>query len=428
MPSKRTVQLLLFMLSVVVFLDRISISLAAHRIQEELSIVPERWGWILGAFTLGYAAFGIPSGAMGDRIGARKMLTYIVLWWSVFTTLTGLARGFYFLLACRLLFGIGEAGAYPNGAIVISQWFPESERGRAHGMMFLGAQIGGMLVPLVMIPLQMRFGYLGWRLSFAILGCLGVFWVLAWRVRFRDFPAATIQKQKPPSAQLNWKAALSTPGVWFLAAMYLLYCYAGFFYISWFPIYLLHARGFQERDLLFTVFPPAAGAVAYVTGGYLNDFLRQRIGLRWGPRLIGAFGFGVATVCLLAMTYTRSRSMMIVCFTIAAGGLSLLVPSAWAVCVGMAGRAAGSLTGFMNTAGQLGSFLTSVLFGLFVTYFHSYQTPVLILCGACFVGALTWSGIDGTRTIAPNDACHGDLVLRDHRIGAGINCESLRKH
>src|SRR5580704_16945474 len=107
---------LLAMLSVITYLDRVCIFVAGPHIQEELGISPRGWGWILGVFSLSYGLFEIPSGALGDRFGQRKVLTRIVTWWSTFTILTGLVTNFNLLLATRFLFGAGEAGAYPNMA------------------------------------------------------------------------------------------------------------------------------------------------------------------------------------------------------------------------------------------------------------------------------------------------------------------------
>ena len=132
--EKRSIVLLLLVLvSVITFLDRLAIAVAGPRMQDELGITPERWGWVLGAFVLTYGLFEVPTGVMGDRVGQRKVLTRVVVWWSVFTCLTGSVSGFLPLLVTRLLFGVGEAGAYPNIAGVIARWFPPGERARARG-------------------------------------------------------------------------------------------------------------------------------------------------------------------------------------------------------------------------------------------------------------------------------------------------------
>ena len=114
MKKRHRVLGFLVSLSVITFLDRLAIAVAGPRIQDELHIPPERWGWVLGAFALAYGIFEIPSGASGDRLGQRRVLTRIVVWWSAFTAATAAAANFAQLILTQLLFGAGEAGAYPN--------------------------------------------------------------------------------------------------------------------------------------------------------------------------------------------------------------------------------------------------------------------------------------------------------------------------
>src|SRR5258708_3396067 len=138
---------LLSLLLVITYLDRVCISVAGPRMQEDLHLGPLAWSWVTGVFTLSYAVFEIPSGVLGDRIGPRRVLTRIVLWWSAFTSLTGLVTGYYPLLLTRFLFGMGEAGAYPNASVVVARWFPVQERGRAFGITLMSAQLGGAFAP-----------------------------------------------------------------------------------------------------------------------------------------------------------------------------------------------------------------------------------------------------------------------------------------
>ena len=126
-PWHRVVGLLVLLFGIT-YLDRVCISVAGPRIQEELHISPIGWGWVVGAFTISYCLFEIPTGILGDRIGPRRVLARIVLWWSAFTALTGAVTGFYPLLITRFLFGAGEAGAFPNASIVVSRWFPPTRR------------------------------------------------------------------------------------------------------------------------------------------------------------------------------------------------------------------------------------------------------------------------------------------------------------
>jgi len=160
--KRHVVLILLALLSIITFVDRLAIAVAGPRIQEELRIPPHLWGWVLGAFVLAYGIFEIPTGAMGDRIGQRKVLARIVLWWSAFTALTGVAYSFAALVIIRFLFGAGEAGAFPNASGVVARWFPVHERARAQGVVFAASRLGGALTPLIVVPLQ---ALLGWRVT-----------------------------------------------------------------------------------------------------------------------------------------------------------------------------------------------------------------------------------------------------------------------
>src|SRR5512137_646667 len=185
MRYRNRVLTLLFFLSIITYIDRVCIGVASPRMQEELGITPSKWGLVLGAFAISYAAFELPSGALGDRIGPRKVLMRIVLWWSAFTSLTGAATSYIHLLVCRFLFGAGEAGAYPNSSCAIAQWFPFAERARAQGGVWMASRLGGAIAPLIVVPLQAQ---LGWRNVFYIFGAIGVVWAAGWYLWFRDRP------------------------------------------------------------------------------------------------------------------------------------------------------------------------------------------------------------------------------------------------
>ena len=189
MKYRHRVLVLVCLLLTILMLDRVCISVAGPRMQAALHIGPVGWGWVNGAFALAFALFEIPSGVLGDRIGPRRVLTRIVLWWSAFTALTGAVFGLPFLLAARFLFGAGEAGGYPNASVVIARWFPVRERGRAFGFMLMAAQLGGALSPLIVVPIQVHYG---WRASFWFLGLLGPLWAAAWFFWYRDSPGEKI--------------------------------------------------------------------------------------------------------------------------------------------------------------------------------------------------------------------------------------------
>jgi MFS family permease len=157
-------------LAVITYLDRVAISSAAPAIRNELGLSLIQMGWAFSVFTFAYAAFEIPSGWLGDVAGPRRVLTRIVLWWSAFTMLTGAAWNFVSLLVVRFMFGVGEAGAFPNISKSFSNWFPIAERGNAHGVIFMGTRLGGALAPPLIVLLM---GVIGWRMAFVVFGAIG---------------------------------------------------------------------------------------------------------------------------------------------------------------------------------------------------------------------------------------------------------------
>lgn len=404
----------LSLLSVITYIDRVCISVAGPRMQADLDISPERWGWVVGAFTLAYAAFEIPSGAMGDRIGARKVLTRIVIWWSAFTSLTGMVSNYFVLLAVRFLFGAGEAGAYPNSSSSVSRWFPTAERARAHGWIWMASRVGGALSPLLVVPIQQRFG---WRASFWVFGILGIVWAFLWYRWYRDHPSekpgvtpaemAEIGAASKAEAHrgLPWGIALRNSNLWTIMVMYHLYCWGGYFYLSWLHTYLEKGRGFTENQMaIWSTLPFVIGAAANMLGGMLSDVLVRHFGLKVGRRSVGSLGLGLSAVLVLATALTGSKTAAAIFLAFGYGAMDCMLPVAWAVCLDVGRKYAGTVTGAMNMAGQVGSFLSAVVFGYLVKYFGNYNSPLVLMSFMLFLSALLFLKIDPTRQIVPEAA------------------------
>src|ERR1700682_1211169 len=173
-PYRRRVLVFLFLLILITYLDRVSISLVGVRIKAAFHLSNEQFGWVLGAFALAYALFEIPSGIAGDRYGQRAVFIRIVLWWSLFTALTGVTTGLLSLICVRFLFGVGESGAYPNSSGTVSRWFPVTETTKGISWMSIGANTGAAIAPLIIIPLAVAYG---WQVPFFVNGFIGILWV-----------------------------------------------------------------------------------------------------------------------------------------------------------------------------------------------------------------------------------------------------------
>jgi MFS family permease len=386
---------LLSLLLIVTYLDRVCISVAGPRMQEALHIGPAAWGWVTGIFTLSYAVFEIPAGALGDRIGARRVLTRIVLWWSAFTSLTGLMTSYYPLLATRFLFGMGEAGAYPNAAVVVSRWFPVEERSRAFGLTLMSAQIGGAVAPLLVVPIQMRYG---WRASFYCFGILGVIWSAIWYGWYRDSPAekpgvsqAELEETRGLTSQahqqLPWAIAVRSRSFWALMGVAACYVYTFYFFQSWFHTYLVKAHGYSENDLLLSSLPFAVAALANGTGGFASNALVRRAGGARGRCLIGAVCLAISALGLFAVMFTHGQLATMILLSMSYASLAFQQPVMFAACLDIGGSYAGALVGAMNASSQVGSFLSSVAFGYLVVYYGSYNAPFLPMIFFLAIGA-----------------------------------------
>ena len=397
--KRQRVLLFLVVLAIITFLDRIAISVAAARMQSDLQIDTGRWGWILGAFVLSYGLFEIPTGAMGDRLGPRRVLTRVVLWWSTFTALTGLTRGFSSLLATRFLFGMGEAGAYPNISAALARWYPADSRAQAQGFIWGASRLGGALAPLIVVPLQRT---LGWRTTFVLLGLIGAVWALGWFAWYRDKPPEQAEAGAPAAhAKTNWGQLFRNKQMRLLFAMYWCYGWGPWFYFSWYPLYLMKAGHFSEKQMgLYSALPYILGVIANVVGGGVFDRLAARCGIRFTGRLIGSASLLGAAGLMLAMTQIHQRALLVIVSALGFGVGDLMVPAAWAVAMNMGGERAGTVTGAMNTAGQLGGFVCSVLAGYLVQATGTYNAPVIVVACVLIVAACLFSRIDGSAKIA----------------------------
>jgi len=412
---------LLVLLFAILYLDRVCISVAGPRMQEDLGIDPIGWGWVTGIFTLAYCVFEIPTGVMGDRLGARRVLTRIVVWWSAFTALTGAVTGYYPLLAVRFLFGAGEAGAFPNSAIVITRWFPPSRRATMSGVALMASQIGGALAPLLVLPIQMRYG---WRMSFFVFGTLGLIWAAVWYGWFRDSPEEKIG-QRPSSDREDavmhghkhfpWHLAFASSTVWALLLLAFCYVYVYNFFQTWFHTYLVKGRGFSEAGLLLSVLPYVVAIGANFAGGATSDRLARTLGPRRGRRLVGGAALAAAACFTIAAMMTSNGILTVVFLALTYGSITFQQSGVFGVCLDIGGRNAGSMVGLMNTASQVGGFAGSVLYGYLVERFRSYDAPFVPMAGLLVVGALCWLAVDASRPIEALEAAAPER-LRQHEL------------
>ncbi len=402
----RVVGLLSF-LAIITYLDRVCIAVAGPRMQDSLHISPQAWGWVTSVFFISYAAFEIPTGALGDRIGPRRVLTRIVTWWSAFTSLTGIVSSYPLLVLVRFCFGMGEAGAYPNAAAVIGRWIPKLNRARTWGIIWMTSQVGAAIAPLLVVPIQARYG---WRASFYLFGILGVIWSALWYAWFRDSPRemsgiTAVERQEigddPPVRHggMPWRQALRSGALWRIAAIGACYVYVIAFFQSWLQTYLVKGRGFTEASLVLSTLPYIVGAGANITGGLVSDRLVRKFGLKTGRRAVGVLGLGTAAIFMAATIVATSGTWSLIFLSLAYAGILFQQPNLCAVCLDTGRNHAGAVFGFMNTAANAASAVSSVVFGYLVAYSGSYDAPFLPMLALLCVGTVLWLKIDPTHQL-----------------------------
>jgi MFS family permease len=398
---------MLSLLSIITYVDRVCIAVAGPRMQDALHISPQAWGWVTSVFFLSYSAFEIPTGALGDRIGPRRVLTRIVLWWSAFTSLTGVVSSYSLLLVVRFCFGVGEAGAYPNASAVIGRWIPPLQRARAWGIVWMTSQIGAAISPLLVVPIQMRYG---WQASFYVFGFLGVIWAAVWYAWFRDSPAekagvtsAELQEIGPappvPHGGVPWASALRNAMFWRIAAIGASYVYVLGFFQSWLQTYLVKGHGYTEAALVLSSLPYVVGGCANGLGGLASDWLVRRYGLKTGRRTLGVLGLSSAAVFMAATVVTTDGRWALVFLSLAYAGILAQQPNLCAVCLDMGRTHAGSVFGFMNMAANAASAVSSVVFGYLVAYSGSYNAPLIPMVATLCVGTWLWLTLDPSRQL-----------------------------
>ncbi len=414
LPYRYRVLAFLCSLTTLTYLDRICISIVGVRLKADLNLTNEQFGWVLAAFALSYALFEIPSGSWGDRIGPRAVFIRIVLWWSLFTALTGFVTGLLSLLVIRFLFGMGESGTMPNCVLVISRWFPASETGRALPWMGIGTQIGSAIAPLIIIPIAAAYG---WRASFFVNGAIGLLWILLCYFWFKDFPSEMKRisekekklirensRHKEHQQLFSWKIILSNPTLWALMGMYFCFQWANYFFIAWMPVYLqekLHFSEKQTQPIIFTVF--VIGIIGLLTGGFCIDWLAKKKGLFFGRRFIGMMGIGLCGLSILLAGLASQKNLSAFFLVAANGFYSFGVMSCFAVCTDIGRNNAGTVSGAMNSFGQLGAFFLAIVFGKIVDTAHNVSTALYVIAFAQLVGCLLWLAIDPRKQLVTKE-------------------------
>jgi MFS family permease len=419
-PSRvrRRVLGFLLVLAFLTYLDRACMASIKPYLVDDLHLSMTEMSAIFSSFALAYGLFEIPTGHWGDRAGTRSVLARIVAWWSTFTVATGLAFNYASMLVIRFLFGMGEAGAFPNAALTISRWVPVSEQGMAQGTFFAMAHFGGAATPLIVGGL---LSVLNWRVMLVLFGALGFVWVFAWHRWFRDDPAQHPQVDAAELALITagaarpdehargaaeqhagglFRAALASRSLLLLCLVYATNGYGFYFLITWLPDYLKSFHHFSPLEVqLYAGLPLFLSIPADLYGGHLTDRLARRFGLRLGRIAVGCVGYLLAGAAVLGSTCCSDPVAAVVLFSIGAACSMSTLGATWATCMAIGGPRTGIMAAVMNSSSQAGSFLSPLVLSFLVQHYADWKIPIYVIGGLYLVAAGAWVFIDPRETI-----------------------------
>ena len=357
-------------------------------------------GAVFSAFALGYALAQIPSGRLADRFGPRAALTAVVAGWSVLTAMTGATTSLAMLLAVRFLFGAAEAGGYPAASKVYYNWLPKAEHGRANGIVFSGSRLGAAVAYPVMSWLLQRWH---WRAVFGVLAVPGLLWSAGWLAWFRDHPPKPVATETgaPKRPSRPFAEVVRSPAMLLAMAQYIATNFTTFLAISWMLPYLKQRYQLTASDAAwYASMPLLIAAASQWCSGLLVDRLYRSAMRPWSRALPAVAGFVLSSCGLVAVCVAATPAAATASFMLATFGVEMTISPSWAYCLDIGGENAGGVSGAMNMAGNLSSFVSANAFpflsritGTPNTYFLLTVLLNLIAAG-CWIRMRHYSGFN----------------------------------
>jgi MFS family permease len=394
------------LINVVSYSDRACIAVVGPELRRAFNLSPAELGLVFGSFSLAYAMFQAPWGALADRKGARGVVSFAIFWWSAFAALTAAAWNAASLVVLRFLFGAGESALSPAVASAFNRWVPLRERATAFGAFLGGGRLGGALAP----PLAaLLVATAGWRAVFVCFALAGLPAALLWRRSFREAPhlhprvneaeaelVARGCEEEGPLPELR-SPRCSAPLLCLLGVAFG-YTFMWQFYITWFPTYLTEFRKLPLGEASFYAgLPLAFGVAANWAGGLLTDAFGRRVGPRAARTVVGFAGLLASAGLVAAGTYLRDARVAALLLASAAFAGDLFLAAGWASALSIGGKAGGAAAGLMNSVSNLAGFVSPTLMGLSLQTSHDWSAVLTLAFSANAVAALLWLGVNPRR-------------------------------
>ena len=376
------------------YLDRQNLPVALSEIRKSFPIGDAEYGLINSLFLFAYGTMYAVGGRIIDLLGSRKGYALMIIWWSLANILHGVVSGLLGLGIARFLLGIGEGGAFPGSAKVVSEWFTSKERAFAFGIFNTGSSLGAVIAP-PMIALIITV--LNWRWTFFITGLIGLIWVLGWLKLYttpaeskyiseeeKDLILSGLKKEsvaeKSDELQMPWQSLFRYRKLWGILSIKFLADAGWFFFIFWLPKYLNDVRGLDIKGIgAYAWIPYAVAGAGSLTGGWFSSFLLKRnLSLDISRKI--PLGIAAAMLPASLLITGASLNMAIVFFSIAMCGHQLYSTIVQTLVVDMfPSKVVGSVSGLMGCAATYGAMLFSLVIG-FVIQKYGYA-PAFFTAG-----------------------------------------------
>ncbi len=419
LPTRYLLVIWLMVIGGIAFMDRTNISIAGIQMGREYHIDNTHLGWVFSAFLIGYATFQVPGGILARKWGARKVLTFCVVWWGVFTALTaavpaGAPAALLILILVRVALGAGEAVMFPAANQFEERWIPMNERGRSNGIIFGGVGLGSALAPPILTAIILRYG---WHLSFWFCAVLGVLAGIVWYVAARDTPeehpwvnpaerdmiigGREDVDKKPNRAhsdsdkkKIPWGKILVSRNILAITGSYFAYGYVAWIFFSWFYIYLAQVRGLSlKTSAWYSMLPFLAMTVGCLLGGAASDWLAKHVSDRVGRSYLPCIALVLTGILLAVGASAHSAITASVVLACGAGALYVSQSCYWSVTADYAGDFTAPVSGAMNMGCQIGGAVTASVTPLIAAHF-GWMTSFLTAAALAVLGGVAWLVVD----------------------------------
>ena len=396
LTAPRVVLLLLCLMYLILFINRVNISTAAPLIKADLRLNNTQLGLVFSAFAFPYALFQLFGGWIGDKFGPRLTLTFCCAIVAVSTALTGAAGGLVSLFFARLALGFGEGAAFPTATRAMASWTPAENWGFAQGIVHSFSRIGNALTPPLITALV---ALVSWRGSFVVVGAVSLLWLVAWLWYFRNEPrdhpaitAAELARLPHPARRQDRTVPWLRLARRILPVTLVDFCYGWtlWLFLSWIPSFFFENYHLNlQLSAVFSLGVFLAGVVGDTLGGVVTDRLLRRTGsLALARRSVIVAGFAGAFLFLIPAIVIHSLTVATICLSLAFFFAELIVGPIWAVPMDIAPNHAGSASGMMNFGFGVAGILSPWSFGYLVDRTGSWVIPFAASVALLFFGAV----------------------------------------